>query len=172
MSEMWPGGWRNLWWFLLALFILFWGASGCRSASDVKVVGGGIAARQDAIVSVVGGSSAESWAKGFVREQADLTKREAAGLERGLADSASDASRWRQRYESLRDDWWTRYGGQTVKRWLLWITVGWFVVGLLAVLSGLNPLGMGARVGREIVRLVPFMNPFSWIRDWLVRRTR
>lgn len=73
-------------------------------------------------------------------------------------------------YSKLEGRWFVRWG-----RWierLLWIIgITWLVLGVASVAFGLgNPLSWTWRIGKEITRLLPAMNPFSWIRDWLLKR--
>ena len=73
-------------------------------------------------------------------------------------------------YTKLESRWYVRWG-----RWIeraLWIIgIAWLVLGAASVMFGLgNPLSLTWRIGKEITRLVPLMNPFSWVRDWLLNR--
>lgn len=73
-------------------------------------------------------------------------------------------------YTKLESRWYVRWG-----RWIervLWIIgVSWLVLGAASVVFGLgNPLSLTWRIGKEITRLVPLMNPFSWVRDWILAR--
>lgn len=73
-------------------------------------------------------------------------------------------------YTKLESRWYVRWG-----RWIervLWIIgISWLVLGAASVLFGLgNPLSLTWRIGKEITRLVPLMNPFSWLRDWILAR--
>jgi len=73
-------------------------------------------------------------------------------------------------YTKLESRWYVRWG-----RWIervLWIIgISWLVLGAASVLFGLgNPLSLTWRIGKEITRLVPLMNPFSWVRDWILAR--
>lgn len=84
-----------------------------------------------------------------------------------LNDTISDGQ---AAYGKLEGRWYVRWG-----RWierLLWIIgISWLVLGAASVVFGLgNPLSWTWRIGKEITRLLPAMNPFSWIRDWLLKR--
>ena len=73
-------------------------------------------------------------------------------------------------YTKLESRWYVRWG-----RWIeraLWIIgISWLVLGAASVAFGLgNPLSLTWRIGKEITRLVPLMNPFSWVRDWILSR--
>lgn len=76
----------------------------------------------------------------------------------------------RQDYAQLESRWFVRWG-----RWIehvLWmIGIAWLLLGVASVVLGLgNPLSLTWRIGKEITRLVPLMNPFSWVRDWILAR--
>jgi len=76
----------------------------------------------------------------------------------------------RSDYTKLESRWYVRWG-----RWIeraLWIIgISWLVLGAASVFLGLgNPLSLTWRIGKEITRLVPLMNPFSWVRDWILAR--
>lgn len=79
--------------------------------------------------------------------------------------NASEAS-----YAQLEDRWYVRWGRRIEKA--LWtIGIAWLVLGVCSVVLGLgNPLGWGVKAGKEIVRAIPGMNPFAWVRDWLLSR--
>lgn len=73
-------------------------------------------------------------------------------------------------YTKLESRWYVRWG-----RWIeraLWIIgISWLVLGAASVVLGMgNPLSLTWRIGKEITRLVPLMNPFSWVRDWILAR--
>ena len=73
-------------------------------------------------------------------------------------------------YAKLESRWYVRWG-----RWIervLWIIgVSWLICGVASIVLGLgNPLSLTWRMGKEITRLVPLMNVFSWVRDWILSR--
>jgi hypothetical protein len=73
-------------------------------------------------------------------------------------------------YTRLESRWYVRWG-RRIERALWIIGVSWLVLGAASVLFGLgNPLSLTWRIGKEITRLVPLMNPFSWVRDWILSR--
>ena len=70
----------------------------------------------------------------------------------------------------LEGRWYVHWG-----RWIehvLWIIgVSWLVLGVAAMFLGMgNPLSWTGWLGEELVRLLPLMNPFSWVRDWIAAR--
>ena len=72
-------------------------------------------------------------------------------------------------YTNLESRWYVRWG-RRVERALWVIGLSWLAAGALSVLFGLgNPLSLTWRIGKEITRLVPVMNPFSWVRDWILK---
>jgi hypothetical protein len=76
----------------------------------------------------------------------------------------------RANYTKLESRWYVRWG-----RWIervLWIIgISWLICGVASIVLGLgNPLSLTWRMGKEITRLVPLMNVFSWVRDWLLSR--
>lgn len=74
------------------------------------------------------------------------------------------------RFSSLEAKWYVTWG-RRVERALWVIGIGWLACGIASVVFGLgNPLSGTWRVGKEITRLVPAMNLFSWVRDWILSR--
>jgi len=68
---------------------------------------------------------------------------------------------------NLEGRWYVRWG-----RWIehaLWIIgLSWLALGVAAMFLGMgNPLSWTAWLGEELVRLLPMMNPFSWVRAWI-----
>jgi hypothetical protein len=57
------------------------------------------------------------------------------------------------------------------RRIFFWVVTIWALCGVASIFLGLNPLSGLFSVSREIVRFVPFMNPFAWIRDMLQKRS-
>ena len=73
-------------------------------------------------------------------------------------------------YGKLEAKWYVVWG-RRIERVLWVIGIGWLLAGVASVVFGLsNPLSWSWRLGKEITRFVPAMNPFSWIRDWLLSR--
>jgi hypothetical protein len=70
------------------------------------------------------------------------------------------------RYERNR---WVSVALWCQKAFWIVLTV-WAAAGIFAILAGLSPLSGIQRLGQEIVRLIPAMNIFSWIRDKLQAR--
>jgi hypothetical protein len=97
------------------------------------------------------------------KQALDATAREITALEGQVVTVKAD-------YTKLESRWYVRWG-----RWIervLWIIgISWLVLGAASVVFGLgNPLSLTWRIGKEITRLVPLMNPFSWVRDWILTR--
>lgn len=68
-------------------------------------------------------------------------------------------------YEQMRAKWYVVWG-VWIERILWTLAIGWGVLGILSIILGLgNPIGWTAKLGKEIVRLLPAMNIFAWIRD-------
>ncbi len=98
-----------------------------------------------------------------VRSALAMTQHQIAVLSGSLKQSEANLQR-------LDGRWYVTWG-----RWIeraLWIIgIGWLVLGVMSVLLGLgNPVSWSVSLGKEIVRLVPAMNLFAWLRDWLVKR--
>lgn len=73
-------------------------------------------------------------------------------------------------YGTLEGRWYVTWG-RRIERALWTIGLLWLALGIAAMVLGLgNPLSWSWRIGKEITRLVPAMNPFSWIRDWILSR--
>jgi len=97
------------------------------------------------------------------KQALDATAKEITALEGQVVAVKAD-------YTKLESRWYVRWG-----RWIeraLWIIgISWLVLGAASVVFGLgNPLSLTWRMGKEITRLVPLMNPFSWVRDWILAR--
>jgi hypothetical protein len=102
---------------------------------------------------------------GQTKHSLDLTARAITALEGQVAATRED-------YTKLQSRWFVRWG-QGIERGLWIIGLSWLAAGVVSVLFGLgNPLSLTWRIGKEITRLVPAMNPFSWVRDWLLARQR
>lgn len=75
-------------------------------------------------------------------------------------------------YQKLQNRWYVAWG-RRIERALWIMGVSWLLLGIASVVLGMgNPLSLTWRIGKEITRLVPLMNPFSWLRDWLIARRR
>lgn len=97
------------------------------------------------------------------KQALDATAKEITALEGQVVAVKAD-------YTKLESRWYVRWG-----RWIeraLWIIgISWLVLGAASVFFGMgNPLSLTWRIGKEITRLVPLMNPFSWVRDWILAR--
>jgi hypothetical protein len=97
------------------------------------------------------------------KQALDATAKEITALEGQVMAVQAD-------YTKLESRWYVRWG-----RWIeraLWIIgISWLVLGAASVVLGMgNPLSLTWRMGKEITRLVPLMNPFSWVRDWILSR--
>jgi hypothetical protein len=91
-------------------------------------------------------------------------------VQRGMVRMQTAAADADARVQRLENRWYVRWG-RRIERAFWIITIGWLVMGVASILLGLgNPLGWGMRLSREIVRLIPLMNPFTWVRDALLRR--
>jgi hypothetical protein len=97
------------------------------------------------------------------KQALDATAKEITALEGQVVAVKAD-------YTKLESRWYVRWG-----RWIeraLWIIgISWLICGVASIVLGLgNPLSLTWRMGKEITRLVPLMNVFSWVRDWLLSR--
>jgi hypothetical protein len=73
-------------------------------------------------------------------------------------------------YTTLESRWFVIWG-RRIERALWIIGTTWLALGVASIVFGMgNPLSFTWRIGKEITRLVPMMNPFSWVRDWLLVR--
>lgn len=72
---------------------------------------------------------------------------------------------WGDKYAGLEAKWYVRWG-RFIERMLWIIGIAWMALGVLSVVCGLgNPLGWAFTLSRELVRLIPAMNLFAWVRD-------
>jgi hypothetical protein len=94
------------------------------------------------------------------------------GAQQQVATLADSITQGQAAYSKLESRWYVRWG-RRIER-LLWIIgITWLVLGVASVAFGLgNPLSWTWRIGKELTRLLPVMNPFSWIRDWLLARRK
>lgn len=105
------------------------------------------------------------------------TLQQAQRVRASLAAAGAQAAQLRDEAEGERDKrsalegrWFVRWG-RRIERALWIIGISWLVLGIASVALGMgNPLSWSWRVGKEITRLAPLMNPFSWVRDWLIGR--
>lgn len=73
-------------------------------------------------------------------------------------------------YDKLQSRWFVVWG-KRIERCLWIVGISWLLLGIASIVFGLgNPLSWSVRIGKEITRLVPLMNPFSWVRDWIGAR--
>lgn len=73
-------------------------------------------------------------------------------------------------YQKLQARWFVVWG-KRIERCLWIVGISWLVLGIVSIVLGMgNPLSWTCRIGKEITRFVPLMNPFSWIRDWISAR--
>ena len=105
-----------------------------------------------------------------VLDQAQEVRSALATTQHQIADLQSSLRQSEANLQRLDGRWYVTWGRRI--EWALWIIgIGWLVLGVMSVLLGLgSPLGWGVSLGKEIVRLVPAMNVFAWLRDWLVKR--
>ena len=105
---------------------------------------------------------------------ADKTAVSLEQMKDGLARSGQELSAARtelvcqqEAQRRLQTQWYVVWGIRIEKA--LWtLAIGWLVAGVGSIVLGLgNPLSFTARVGREIVSLLPAMNVFGWIGDSL-----
>lgn len=73
-------------------------------------------------------------------------------------------------FTRFRSYWYVKLGvfiGNAVK----WLLISYAALGVVVVVLGvLNPFKGAVGLGSEIVRAIPIMNPFAWLRDWLQAR--
>ncbi len=82
-------------------------------------------------------------------------------LDRQITNAKND-------YAKLEARWYVGWG-RRIERALWIIGISWLVCGIASIALGMgNPLSLTWRMGKEITRIVPFMNPFSWVRDWIL----
>lgn len=99
------------------------------------------------------------------KAQVDLAEARAAAdrMGKALADAGA-------KLEALSGRWYVVWG-KRIELALWAIGVSWLVAGVLSVVLGMgNPLGWGARLGKEIIRILPGMNIFAWIRDYFASK--
>ena len=81
-----------------------------------------------------------------------------------------EITRHQDAYQHLESRWFVRWG-RWIERMLWIIGITWLVLGATSVVLGMgNPLSLTWRIGKEITRLLPIMNIFSWVRDWILTR--
>lgn len=95
----------------------------------------------------------------------------AGAREQAIALAAAVAEQ-KTAYQKLEGRWFVVWGRRIEQAlWIVGIT--WLLLGVASVVFGMgNPLSWTWRIGKEITRLVPLMNPFSWLRDWLIARRK
>jgi hypothetical protein len=113
---------------------------------------------------------AASQEHGLVLNSADQAKSSLQSAQRTVQTLNDAIGEQRTRYTLLERRWYVRWG-----RWFeraLWVIgFSWLITGIAAVILGMgNPVGWGVKLGQELVRLVPAMNLFAWVRDWINRR--
>lgn len=104
--------------------------------------------------------------------KADQTKSALAAAQEQVTDLRSAVAEQRAAYSQLEDRWYVRWG-RRIERALWVLGVSWLALGIASIVFGMgNPLSWTWRIGKEITRLIPAMNPFSWVRDWMLSRRR
>lgn len=79
-----------------------------------------------------------------------------------------EIAKWRDKYERLNNSWAVKIGRFVL--WTFWIIIVGGVVALILSLS--SPGGWAFRIGKELIRFLPFMNWVSWTRDSVQNRTK
>jgi hypothetical protein len=176
---------------LLTLAIILFG---CRTRRAIELPQADLSSTSDDVASIVAHTqSAENHVQSAIpyADSAGKIYLVAASQEHGLvlgsADQAQSSLRMAEQsvqslngslaqqhtqYAQLESRWYVRWG-RRIERALWIIGIGWLITGIAAVILGLgSPLGWGVKLGKELVRLVPMMNLFAWMRDWInARRT-
>jgi hypothetical protein len=76
---------------------------------------------------------------------------------------------WRDWKAANDAKWYVRWG-KVIDKWVKIIAAVWLIAGVLSILAGVAPWGWAPKIGSFFVRLLPFMNPFVWVRDFLAAR--
>ncbi|WP_428937764.1 hypothetical protein [Fontivita pretiosa] len=101
---------------------------------------------------------------------AEQTKVAIQATQRQITSLNDQINRQELGYQRLESRWYVVWG-RRIDRAVWIIGVSWLILGVASVVLGMgSPLGWGAKLGKEIVRLVPAMNVFAWLRDWIKRR--
>lgn len=163
------------------LFLLAALAGGCSHHIPPRAVapgGGGldrIVARTESAGRAVRAAMAETSQVGKAHLAVVLAEQDAilddVGAVQAWAVKLEDtARRTGEKLKAVEAKWYVRWG-RRIERALWIVGIGWLLAGIASVVLGLgNPLSWSWKIGKEITRLVPMMNPFSWMRDWLLRR--
>jgi hypothetical protein len=108
--------------------------------------------------------------KRTIGEQTKLIRGEATDIEY-RADKAEAELQTERNWRVWLDDKWYVKWGQRIERALWFIGISWLLLGVLSIVLGVgNPLGWGTIIGKNIIRLLPLANPFSWVRDYIKSR--
>lgn len=176
---------KDMAWFLLGILVvtilLF--LLSCRHASPVSEAMtnaesgvAAIVAHTDSAEHHVQAAIPESSPTGQVHLQSasdehSFVLTEADDVSRELKQARADYAATYDDLTTLKAKWYVRWGIR-IQRWF-WIgLLTWGGLGIASVVLGaVSPLGLGFRISKEIVRFLPFMSPFAWIRDRYRRRT-
>lgn len=115
----------------------------------------------------------------FADNEQQVARDELVTARHQLAAAVRDVERYRDQFAAKADELkalqcngWVVWAFR-VRAWLYWAVGIWFVLGIVAVVTGIgNPLTGIGWVSKEIVRALPFANVFAWVRDFFVSRSK
>jgi hypothetical protein len=76
---------------------------------------------------------------------------------------------WQAKYDHLANDSFVKTA-LWIKRLIIWLAIGWAVLGVLGAVAGFSPWSWGMALSKGIIRVLPLANPFAWIRDAVLAR--
>jgi len=178
------------WPFILLILIVLLGCQASRPATRIDPVAtagegvAGIVAHTESAERHVTSAipHADPTGKVYLRAASDEHKEvlsDAAEVRTALVGAREQAvslaaavSEQKTAYAKLEGRWYVAWGRRIERAmWIVGIT--WLLLGVASVVFGMgNPLSWTWRIGKEITRLVPLMNPFSWLRDWLIAQRK
>lgn len=150
-------------------------AAGCHAAEwgkHLEAAGAAtdrISTRTTFIDSQVKQISGHAPQKRTITEQTAFIRTDAGDVQQQLAKLRSDFDAQAKTIHGYEENVWVSVAlwCQRICYWLIGIIV---VGNILAIIVGVNPLGIMQMLSKEIVRALPLMNVAAWIRDWINKR--
>lgn len=102
-----------------------------------------------------------------ISDSAEEGVKEAKEVDKTLGQALDATKREAEKFTKLDSKWYVRTG-RFLERLFLWIvglTALWFVLGIGSTLMGITGIPILRSLSATIVRIIPFANPFSSLRD-------
>lgn len=102
-----------------------------------------------------------------ISDSAEEGVKEAKEVDKTLGQALEASKQEAEKFTRLDSKWYVR-SGRFIERlfwWFVGLTALWFVLGIGSTLMGISSIPILRTLSATIVRIIPFANPFSSLRD-------